>query len=147
MQPTDNEAVENEIRALIERWVSAFRQRSVEAALAVFSEDVVSYDIVPPLSYVGAESFRAPWEAVFELFDGPIVMSIEGLQIRAQGDIAFSFCFVHFQGNLASGGQHDYWFRWTNCYERRDNTWLIVHDHQSVPTDFTTGRSRLDLLP
>jgi ketosteroid isomerase-like protein len=50
-------------------------------------------------------------------------------------------------GAMNNGTKIGYWLRWTACFRRIDGAWLIEHDHVSVPTDFATGRSKLDLEP
>ena len=50
-------------------------------------------------------------------------------------------------GALKDGTKVDQWVRWTAGLRKVDGSWLIVHDHVSVPTDFATGKSMLDLEP
>jgi ketosteroid isomerase-like protein len=39
------------------------------------------------------------------------------------------------------------WVRFTSCFRKIHGRWLDTHDHVSVPTDFDTGKARLDLTP
>jgi ketosteroid isomerase-like protein len=63
------------------------------------------------------------------------------------GDLAVVYAVNHISGTLRSGDKNDYWLRWTAVFRKIDGTWLITHDQVSVPTDFATGRSKLDLQP
>ncbi|WP_199856684.1 YybH family protein [Nocardia suismassiliense] len=138
---------EAQIRGVIDKWVAAFRDRDVDAAMAIHSADTVSFDIVPPLRFVGTDAYRKPWEETFQNFAGPINFEIRDLDITIGGDLAFSRSLNRMMGTMADGQQTDLWFRWTACFQKRDGQWLIVHDHTSAPTDFATGAAVLDLTP
>jgi ketosteroid isomerase-like protein len=135
------------IRHVIEVWVGAFRDKDVDAALSIHAKSIVSFDIVPPLRYVGAEEYRQPWETTFASFEGPILMEIKDLVIEAHGELAFSYCLVRMAGTPCDGEPMDYWFRWTACYRKIGDEWLIMHDHSSAPTEFSDSRAVLDLTP
>ncbi|MFI6996013.1 YybH family protein [Nocardia sp. NPDC050175] len=136
-----------DIRGVIDRWVEAFRNRDVDAAMAIHAADTVSFDIAPPLRYVGTDEYRRPWEATFANFTGPIEFEIRELAITIGTDVAFSRSLNRMMGTMRDGQEADLWLRWTACFQKRDGQWLIVHDHSSVPTDFANGTALLDLTP
>ncbi|MCP2315298.1 Ketosteroid isomerase homolog [Nocardia amikacinitolerans] len=135
------------IRLVIDRWAQAFHDKDVDAVVALHDPDTVSFDIVPPLRYVGMSEYRKPWDETFANFGGPIEMEIRDLVITVGGDVAFSYSLNRMIGVLNDGTELDYWMRWTVCYRRIDGRWLIVHDHSAAPTDFATGGAALDLQP
>src|SRR4051812_25715209 len=49
---------EAEVRALIERLVTAVRAKDLEQVSAAYAPALVAFDIVPPLQYVGAEAYK-----------------------------------------------------------------------------------------
>jgi ketosteroid isomerase-like protein len=51
---TNNEAA---IRELIDRFAKAFHAKDVNGVMSVFAPEIVSFDILPPLQAVGAETF------------------------------------------------------------------------------------------
>lgn len=55
---------EAEIRQLIDDWIEAFRAKDVERIMSFYAQDVVAYDIVPPLQCKGAAEYRKDWEAM-----------------------------------------------------------------------------------
>lgn len=115
--------------------------------MAIHAHDTVSFNIVPPLRYVGADAYRKPWQETFENFAGPIEFEIRDLDITIGGDLAYSRSLNRMMGTTTDGQKTDFWFRWTACFQKIDEQWLIVHDHTSVPTDFTSGTAVLDLAP
>ena len=94
---------EAEITRVIEGGVEAIRDRNIEGVMSLYAPEVVSFDIVPPLRYVGAEAFRKAWEAVFSSFQGPIGYDIHDLGITVGEDVAFSHSLNRISGTLNTG--------------------------------------------
>lgn len=138
---------EADIRGVIATWADSFRSRNVEAAMRLHAPDVVSFDMVPPLRYQGIDDYRSAWRAMFDAFEGPIEVEVRDLSVTVGDGVAFTFSMNRFCGTATDGQKVDYWWRWTACFERLDGKWLIVHDHQSLPTDFATGTSVQTLEP
>jgi uncharacterized protein (TIGR02246 family) len=138
---------EAEIKRLIEGGVEAIRDKNIEGVMSLYAPEVVSFDIVPPLQYVGAEAFRKAWEAVFSSFQGPIDYELHDLSITVGDDVAFTYSLNRISGTLNTGQKTDLWLRWTGCFRKINGKWLIVHHQNSVPVDLQTGRALLSLKP
>ena len=61
--------------------------------------------------------------------------------------MAFSHALNRIGGTTATGLAVDRWLRWTACFRKRGDAWLIVHEHVSVPADVRSGMAFLDLKP
>ncbi len=105
------------------------------------------FDIVPPLQYVGAETFRNHWDEGFSSIQGPFGYEIADLSITVGDDVAFTHCLGRSSATLPTGQKIGNWLRWTACFRKIGGKWLIVHEHVSVPFDVKTGRAVLDLKP
>jgi len=140
-------AAEAEIRALIEARVRAVRGKDVEGATANYGENVVLFDVVGPLQRRGVSGVRERAGEWFGTFDGAIGYDVGEVQVTAGDDVAFAHYLYHVDASLKAGGKVQMWVRATLCYARRDGRWEVVHEHQSVPFDATTGRASLDLEP
>jgi uncharacterized protein (TIGR02246 family) len=138
---------EAEIRELIDRFANAFRAKDVDGIISFFAPEIVSFDILPPLAAVGADTFVKHWKEFFESHQGPIHVEFPDVSIAAGDDVAFSYCVHRIKGTLKTGQQTDWWLRWTACYRKTNGKWLIVHEHVSVPADLGTGMALLDLKP
>lgn len=136
---------EAEIKRVIEDGVEAVRNKNIEGVMSFYAPEVVSFDIVPPLQYVGADAFRKVWEEVFFVYQGPIDYEIHDLSITVGDDVAFTHSLNRISGTMNTGQQTDLWLRWTACFRKINGKWLIVHHHNSVPVDLRTGRAVLDL--
>lgn len=142
--PDNNQAA---IRSLVDTWAAALRAKDLDAVMSVYSPDVVAFDIVPPLEYKGREAYRSDFKQMLELFAGPIQTEYRDLSITSGDNVGFSRYLQHLTATLKSGEKTDTWVRVTDCYQKINGKWLVVHEHVSAPTDLESGKSVLDLKP
>jgi uncharacterized protein (TIGR02246 family) len=135
------------IRELIDHLVKAVRAKDINGVMSAYAPELVAFDIVPPLQYVGAPSFMKPWHEVFELYEDPIHYELRDLTVTASDDVAFSHSLNRIGGTMKNGHKTDLWLRFTACYRKIDGKWLIVHLQASVPADLATGKAVVDLKP
>lgn len=140
---------EQDIRALIDAQVDAFRHKDAAAAVATLAEEVVAFEMIPPLvlppEMARSKQAMAGWFAGWE---GPVNVEIRDLVIHAGGDVAFAHSLNRLSGTRLGGGITDIWMRSTLGFRRTADGWRIVHGHSSVPFDPAEGfRARLDLKP
>ena len=106
--------------------------------------DLVAFDVVPPLQYVGADAFTKPWRAFFELYQNPIQYEVRDLSITAGDDVAFSHSLNRLSATTKDGKKTALWLRFTACYRKINGKWLIVHLQISVPVDLGNGKAILE---
>jgi ketosteroid isomerase-like protein len=143
---TQHAVDEVDIRQRIDTLVESVRTRDLDGIKTIFAPGLVSFDIEPPLRHLGAEAKWNNWIKVFTVYQA-IDYELRDLTVQVSGDLAVAYSINHISGTLQTGDTNDYWLRWTAVFRKIDGTWLITHDQVSVPTDFATGRSRLDLEP
>jgi ketosteroid isomerase-like protein len=134
------------IRQRIEDSVRALRAKDIDGVMSLYAPDLVSFDIAPPLRHIGVDAKRRAWHEAFAGFTGPLGYEVRDLNVATQGELAFVHSLNHVNATLA-GGHIDLWVRWTACFRRIDGTWLVVHDHVSVPIDPQHGQAFLNLAP
>jgi ketosteroid isomerase-like protein len=135
------------IRQRLEDLAKALNAKDIDGVMSLFAPNLVSFDIVPPLRYVGAENKRRAWQEAFAAFPGPIEYEVHELSVTTHGELAFVHSLNHLKATLSSGQITEMWLRWTACLRRIDGVWLVVHDHVSVPADLEHGRAVLNLTP
>jgi ketosteroid isomerase-like protein len=143
---TQHAVDEVDIRQRIDTLVESVRTKDLDGIKTMFAPNLVSFDIEPPLRHLGAEKKWDNWIKVFTFYRD-VDYEIRDLTVLVNGDLAVAYSVNHISGTLQTGDKTDYWVRWTACFRKIDGTWLIVHDQVSVPTDFATGQSKLDLQP
>ena len=116
--------------------------------MSIYTPDVVSFDIEPPLQHVGTEAKRKNWERVFATYEHPLGYEIRDLAITVGDGVAFAHSLSRLSGTLKSGPTTTgFWVRATTCFRKVDDDWLIAHDQVSVPLEVTTGAGLLNLEP
>ena len=138
---------ERELRDLIQERVRAVRERDSATLAARPADDVITFDVLPPLSSRGSQAVVEHLQAWFDGYDGPIDYSVHDVQVSAEGDLGFCSFLYHVGGWLKTGDQVNMWVRATLCCRRIDGRWRIVHDHESVPFDPPTGQALISLEP
>src|ERR1700730_7227340 len=140
---------EAEIRQLLDRWAKAFRAKDLAGIMSLYEpgEELVAYDIVPPLQYTGYEAYKKDYQEFLDQFQGGIEVEYRGLKIVTGDNVAFSRGLERMSGTLKGGEKFDTWVRFTECYRKHNGHWLAIHDHISVPVDLTTGKADFTLKP
>ncbi|MEU5995448.1 nuclear transport factor 2 family protein [Spirillospora sp. NPDC047418] len=138
---------ETEIRGRLDRIVEGIRAKDLDGLRQVYAEDVVSFDVEPPLQHVGIAAKMNNWAKVFTLFD-EVAYELRDVAVTVGGDVAFGHGFGRLSGRLGNGtATEGIWVRATFCFRRIDGEWRIVHDQASVPFDMPSGRGVTDLRP
>ncbi|MGW2645987.1 YybH family protein [Streptomyces sp. NPDC001393] len=127
---TTNEA---DIRALLERRTGAQQSKDIDKLMEHYAPDIVYYDVVPPLRFAGTEEVRRNFLRWFDGYDGPISLETHELTIVVDGDAAFANMLHLDTGERKGGLQASIWVRETVCMRRSTGTWLITHEHVSIP--------------
>lgn len=144
---TDTEIYQEQIEQLLGDWEKAVRDKDIDAVMACYTPDVVSFDMMPPLQCDGAEAYRKNWQLGFEMCQGEGDFETRDLNIAASSDVAFCHRLNRMSGTTADGQEFDCWTRWTVCFRRVNGRWLIAHEHISVPLDMETNQGLMDLKP
>lgn len=123
------------IRQRVADMVKALNAKDIDGVIAFFAPNLVSFDLTPPLRYVGADNKRRAWQEAFATFTGPFAYEVRDMTVSTDGELAVVHSLNHVTATLSSGNSTDLWVRWTACFRRIDGVWLVVHDHVFVPAD------------
>lgn len=141
------EVDEVEIRQQIDKVVEGLRAKDLEAVKQLYTTDVVSFDVEPPLQHVGVAAKLENWARVFTVFEN-VTYEIRDLMFTVGDDVAFGHAFARLSGTLKNGATTSgMWVRVTYGMRKIDDTWLIAHDQVSVPLDIPSGKGVVDLEP
>lgn len=140
---------EEAIRTLLDKRVTAMRDKDAEAAVATLTEDVVTFELAPPLA-LGPDQARDAdaLRAWFGGWDGPIEVELRDLVIEAEGSVAWCRSLNRLSGTLKGGRAVSFWMRSTLGLRRTAEGWRIAHGHTSAPFLMDGSyRAALDLQP
>ena len=115
--------------------------------MSFYSPDIVYFDLVPPLQFVGSDAARRNFLRWFDGWRSAIGQEVRELNISASGDVAAACMLIRASGTLKDGRDVGYWVRATVCCQRSNSRWLITHEHISLPVDFRSGSAVMDLVP
>ena len=82
---------EAEIREVWQRWAKAFQAHDIEGIMSIYAPDVVAFDFVPPLQYVGKDAYRKDYIEFLAQFDGPIDVEFRDLKVSAGETVAYVY--------------------------------------------------------
>jgi ketosteroid isomerase-like protein len=139
---------ESAIRKLIDGQVEAIRAKDIEKATAFLAPDVVSFDVIDPLTYSGKDAVKQRLTQWFEQFQGNTLgFEAADLKISADENVAFCRSLNKVKGIMKNGEPLEMYWRATICFEKIGGQWLATHEHSSVPFNMETGKASLDLKP
>ena len=138
---------EREVRAVVDNLAEAIRTKDVEALMGHYAPDVLAFDLLPPLQYVGADAIRKRVSEWLSSFQGSIGLEMRNLSITASDDVAFCHSLNGVSGTTKGGAKVDMWWRATNCFRKIDGKWFVAHGHSSEPFDMESGKALLGLKP
>ncbi|HEX6526354.1 MAG TPA: nuclear transport factor 2 family protein [Streptosporangiaceae bacterium] len=130
----------SEIRSLLDGRVDACKTKDIDRLMSLYSPDIVYYDVVPPLQFVGSDEVRRNFLRWFDEYDGPIGLETHELEVAVSGDIAFVHMLHLDSGTRKNGAPAGaVWLRSTVCCRRSSGKWLITHEHISLPMGWAEG--------
>jgi len=136
-----------EIRGWLDRWAKAFGAKDVDAIMPLYTDDVIAYDVVPPLQYKGKAEYRTDYLQFLSQYADNVKVEVRDLHVGANGDLGYAAGLELLSGTLKNGQKSELWVRFTSLFRKSGGRWLDFHDHVSVPADIETGKAMLELKP
>jgi ketosteroid isomerase-like protein len=122
----------------LDKGVSA---KDVDRVMELYTDDVVAYDVVPPLQYVGKAAYRADYQQFFSQYESDLHVETRDLHVGTTGELGYATGLQMISGMLKHGQKSDVWVRFTSLYRKINGKWLDFHDHVSVPVEYRIRQS------
>jgi ketosteroid isomerase-like protein len=128
-------AAEGQIKVIIEAWADAVRRHDLPGILAHHGQDIVMFDVPPPLQSRGMDGYEKTWDLFFRYHKPSQAFDIEELEITAGENAAFAVAIMRCGSGTFSGPPEEggFLFRLTIGLRNIDGQWTITHEHHSVP--------------
>ncbi len=81
---------ECEIFALIERWANAIRDADKVNIRADHHDDILMFDVQPPLKSRGLEAYMTSWDQFFAWCAKPLAFHFHDVEVTAGSDVAYA---------------------------------------------------------
>jgi uncharacterized protein (TIGR02246 family) len=125
---------ESEIRSLIENWAKAVRARDIDKVAASHTDDMVMFDVPPPVAVRGLSAYRETWPPFFKwLSEADSAFEIASLEITAGDDVAFATALLRCASRAELEKDATPRLRLTVGLRKDRRRWAIAHEHHSFP--------------
>lgn len=88
MTPNSQSRASAEIRDLIENWAKSVRNLDINGAVANHAEDMLMFDVPPPVQMRGIDDYRRSWPPFFDWLKTEGTFEIDWLDVTAGEDVA-----------------------------------------------------------
>jgi ketosteroid isomerase-like protein len=124
------------IRRLIEDWASAVRAKKIGPVVAHHTDDVVMFDVPPPVVVRGIVAYRRAWPPFFKWQrEGSGTFDVVELDITAGDTVAFATALLRCGSKAELAKNESPRLRLTIGLRKVHGTWKIAHEHHSFPAD------------
>ncbi|MEQ8815296.1 MAG: nuclear transport factor 2 family protein [Thalassobaculum sp.] len=137
---------EREVLGMLSAWAAEASAGDLDALMAHYVPDIVSYDAIYALQFRGTEAYRAHWQGCLSACES-MRFEIHDPRVAVSGDVAFAHYLAFCGGTGHDGSEHTGWMRATAGCRKIDGRWMIVHEHFSAPFDPISGKALFDLQP
>jgi len=138
---------EAQVRQRVASWAKALRAKDVDGLMSHYAQEIVVFDLAPPLELKGVVAYRKNWTDWFATFQGPVGYEIRDLDVATAGDVTFCRSLNRITGTRTTGENSDAWVRATVGFRKVGGIWIITHEHFSVPINMETFQGALDVKP
>ena len=121
------------IRQLLEEWTRVTREGPQDDVLKNHSDNVLIYDVLPPLKYESAATYRASWNEWQPDAQGDMQFELEDLNVTSSPEVAFAHGLLQCGGTLPGGKSFRDTVRATFCLRKVGGGWKVSHQHISKP--------------
>ena len=123
------------MREMLDSYVAAVRAKDVEAFLALYADDVRTFDLWGVWSYDGKDALRAMVEEWFgSLGNDVVAVEFDEVRMEEGADVAGLSAFTTFRGINADGVEERSMNNRLTWILRRDGDGRkIAHEHTSAP--------------
>jgi ketosteroid isomerase-like protein len=95
---------QTQIHNLIESYRQAVIGKDVEKVMALYADDIVSFDAVKALQFKGKAAYRAHWQECMEMCPGPHIFEFHEINVVPSQEIAFAHWLAHCGGTNEKAG-------------------------------------------
>lgn len=121
------------IREVLEGWERATREGRHDDILSNHLDDLVTFDVLPPMKYESAAAYRKSWDDWQPDAQGEMRFELEDLSITAGEEVGFAFGLLQCGGTLPGGRMFRDTVRITFCLRKQAKQWKVAHQHVSKP--------------
>ncbi len=132
-----SQSAESEVRARIKEITEAYRLGDIDRLKGFYDPNVVVFDCPPKLRLRGRDEMLKSYQRwSLSAFQFPMKNEMSEESLSISGDLAVVHNLLHVTGTFKDSGEEaSCWLRHTAVLSKKSGTWLVTHEHNSVPVD------------
>jgi ketosteroid isomerase-like protein len=138
------------VQDVLENYKKAVYEKDVEKFLSMYAPEMHIYDCWGNWEINGTSSWK---KNVAEWFNGlsedGVLLNVDfnDLVVEENSTLAFAHCAVTFAAHQEESGEklRQMTNRFTFCLKKANESWVIVHEHSSLPINMETGKGIFNL--
>jgi uncharacterized protein (TIGR02246 family) len=135
MNSNNQSSAKAEIHDLIESWAKSVRALDVEGVVAGHAEDILMFDVPPPVQIRGIDDYRQSWPPFFDWLKAGATFEIDWLEVTAGEDVAYATALLCCGRTDELARNPEPRLRLTVGLRREAGRWTIAHEHHSFPSN------------
>ena len=125
---------EQQIGDLVRRWATAVHAGDLETVVADHAEDIVMFDVPPPLAGVrGLAAYRDTWPGFFRWQASGALFELTELDVTAGSEVAYAVALLRCGTPEELEREPGLRLRLTLGLRKVDDRWTVAHEHHSFP--------------
>jgi ketosteroid isomerase-like protein len=133
-----NSQIAAEVISQIQIWDAAVVGNSIERLLDQCAHNVSMFDVGTQMD--GILAYKKEWEKFSHYFSDNIKIVRRDMKIYASHDLAILHCHSKVENTALKEKLQMPWCRTTLCLQKKEEQWLVVHQHISMPINMITGK-------
>ncbi|MFC5605055.1 YybH family protein [Sporosarcina koreensis] len=139
-----------EVQDVLENYKTAVYEKNVEKFLSMYASEIHIYDCWGNWESKGISSWK---ESVLEWFNGLsedgvlLEVAFNNLVVEENSHLAFVHCAVIYTAYQEESGEklRQLTNRFTYGLKKVNGSWIIAHEHSSLPINIETGKGIFNL--
>lgn len=120
---------EKEIKGFVLKYREAFKEKDIDAVMAMYADDAVLMGTGPGERFVGKEEIKNAYIEYFKTFDKE-EYTMTWSKVGKQGDVVWATGMTQFT-SYYKNKKNEFALNWTTVLVKQDGAWKIVHRHIS----------------
>lgn len=133
MTPNNQSHANAEIRDLIENWATSVRNLDIKGTVANHAEDMLMFDVPPPVHIRGIDGYRQTWPPFFDWLKSDGTFELVWLEVTAGEGVAYATALLRCARTDELATDPAPRLRLTVGLRREAGRWIIAHEHHSFP--------------
>ncbi len=138
------------VQNVLDNYKSSVYEKDVERFLTIYAPDIHIYDCWSNWECKGISHWRTNVEEWFNELRGDgvsLIVDFNDVVIEENVDLAFVHCSVNFTAKNVESGEklRQLTNRFTFGLRKVNGSWMITHEHSSLPINKDTGKGIFNL--